>query len=402
MSNRLLVIEKNPSGSIGLKKAKELGAYIIFIGSRKYYNKVSDNDLLYIDEFFEADTNDDELVLNMAEHINAKKKIQGVITFMEFYVPLAAKVAETLGLKGITYENALKARNKHLMRESFRQKNVPIPKYALISNVDSAKIEAAKIGYPNIIKPINMAGSRGVLRNDNVIELERNFREVCEITPPFGVKKSSLFLIEEYLEGQEYSIESISFNGVVNIITITKKYVSNNGYFVELGHTLPANLPLQQKIEIEKMVTQALLALGIYNGGGHTEVKVTSDGVKVIEVGARLGGDHIPELVEMATGIDMWKAVIQISLDISPDLSKKFNKYAAISYITVPSGIVKKINYTKNDFVHFDVNVGEHIESLKNSSQRLGYAIACGVTAEQAEFESHHLKESVIIEIESE
>ncbi|MER2474874.1 ATP-grasp domain-containing protein, partial [Photorhabdus laumondii] len=197
-------------------------------------------------------------------NINAKKKIQGVITFIEFYVPLAAKVAETLGLKGITYENALKARNKHLMRESFRQKNVPIPKYALISNVDSAKIEAAKIGYPNIIKPINMAGSRGVLRNDNVIELERNFREVCEIAPPFGVKKSSLFLIEEYLDGQEYSVESISFNGVVSIITITKKYVSDNGYFVELGHTLPANLPLQQKIEIEKVVTQALLALGIY------------------------------------------------------------------------------------------------------------------------------------------
>ncbi|TDB44071.1 hypothetical protein [Photorhabdus luminescens] len=194
MSNRLLVIEKKPSGSIGLKKAKELGDYIIFIGSKKCYNKVSDNDLLYIDEFSEADTNDDELVINMVEHINVKKKIQGVITFMEFYVPLAAKVAETLGLKGITYENALKERNKHLMRESFRQKNIPIPKYALISNVDSAK----------------------------------------------------------------------------------------------------------------------------------------------------------------------------------------------------------------NDFVHFDVNVGEHIESLKNSSQRLGYAIACGVTAEQAEFESRHLKESVIIEIESE
>ncbi|MBS9422580.1 ATP-grasp domain-containing protein [Photorhabdus caribbeanensis] len=150
------------------------------------------------------------------------------------------------------------------MRESFRQKNAPIPKYALISNIDSAKIEAAKIGYPNIIKPINMAGSRGVLRNDNVIELERNFREVCEITPPFGVKKSSLFLIEEYLERQEYSIESISFNGVVSIITITKKYVSNNGYFFELGHTLPANILLQQKIEIEKVVTQALFALGIY------------------------------------------------------------------------------------------------------------------------------------------
>ncbi|PQQ36157.1 hypothetical protein C6H68_20945 [Photorhabdus luminescens] len=77
MSNRLLVIEKNPSGSIGLKKAKELGAYIIFIGSRKYYNKVSDNDLLYIDEFFEADTNDDELVINMVEYINAKKKNTG-------------------------------------------------------------------------------------------------------------------------------------------------------------------------------------------------------------------------------------------------------------------------------------------------------------------------------------
>lgn len=127
MSNRLLVIEKNPSGSIGLKKAKELGAYIIFIGSRKYYNKVSDNDLLYIDEFFEADTNDDELVINMVEYINAKKKIQGVITFMEFYVPLVAKVAETLGLKGITYENALRARNKHLMRESFRQKKCSYP-----------------------------------------------------------------------------------------------------------------------------------------------------------------------------------------------------------------------------------------------------------------------------------
>ncbi|EMX6285280.1 ATP-grasp domain-containing protein [Providencia rettgeri] len=401
MSKRLLIIEKNPSGSIGLKKAKELGIYILFIGSRKYYNRISDDDLNFIDEFYEADTNDDENILSIAKQLHSKQKIDGVITFMEFYVPLAAKVAEVLNLKGIGYDNALKARNKHLMRNVFKEKNVPIPRYSIVTDFHSAKNEAQLMGYPNIIKPINMAGSRGVLRNNNVDELEKHFSEIDGIIPPFGVKKANLFLIEEYLDGQEYSIETISFNGMTHIISITKKYVSNNGYFVELGHTLPATLPLAEENQIKAVVTQALQALNINDGGGHTEVKVTANGVKVIEVGARLGGDHIPELVEMATGIDMWKAVIQVALDIQPDVTPKTHKFASISYLTNPPGIVKNIIYPQSNALQVDISLGSQIEPLQNSGHRLGYAIACESTLEQAEQKSRRLCESVCIELET-
>lgn len=132
---------------------------------------------------------------------------------------------------------------------------------------------------------------------------------------------------------------------MAHIISITKKYVSDNGYFVELDRTLPATLPLAEENQIKAVVAQTLQVLNINDGGGHTEVKVTANGVKVIGVGARLGGDHIPELVAMATGIDMWKAVIQVTLDIQPDVTPKTHKFASISYLTNPPGIVKNIIY---------------------------------------------------------
>jgi biotin carboxylase len=408
MKKTLLIIEKNPSGSIGLRKAKELGLFVIFIGSTKYYNRISGDDYKYIDRFVEMDTNDDDAVLAVVDQLAEEYRIDGVMTFMEFYVPLAARAAHRLGLPGITPESAMQARNKYLMRTRLAEAGVPGARFRSVRSFQEARDFADLVGYPNVIKPINMAGSRGVIRNDNVEDLRRHFEIVREFVPPFGVGKENLYLTEEFLDGPEYSVEAVSFQGDVNIAAITKKVLAGGNYFVEIGHVMPADIDPDLERQIKDLACQAIAALGIVNGGIHTEMKITSKGPRIVEVAARLGGDSIPELVELAVGVDLWRDVICVAVGEKPQpVKRKTGCFAAVRFLaSAAPGTIARIeratDLSRNREVHSVVvqaKVGQAVRSLTNSGDRLGYAIATGDTALQAEHNSVLAAESVQFEL---
>ena len=403
MSKTLLIVEKNPSGSIGLRKAKERNLNIVFLSSNKYYNKVSVEDRKYIDSFIEIDTNNDELVIETVKKLNAQNSFDGVMTFLEFYVPLAARIAKELGLPGISLENAYCARNKFLMREKLKEAGVPIPLYKAVKSIAEAKEFAESIKYPNIIKPVNLAGSRSVIRNDNELELEENFNIAKGELPPFGINKEDILLLEEYMDGPEFSVESVSFNGNVSFMSITKKLVQGKNTFVEIGHVVPAILDKETEEQIYNIAKKAILALGIFNGTSHTEVKLTKNGPQIVEIAARLGGDHIPELVEIALGVDLWSAWLSVTLGEEPNVLPKKQIGAAISYLTAVPGVVKKIEnipqLPKENIheLHVETDIGKNVRHLNNSSDRLGYVIATGKTSDEAESTAKNVSDTIKI-----
>lgn len=404
-SKVLLIIEKNPSGSYGIQMAKRMGLYVIFFTNNRYSNRPSEEDKRYIDELFEVDTNSDDDVMHLVEKISVKTKIDAVITFMEYYVPLVAKVAQYLGVKGNSVECGICTHDKYEMRNKLYQNGASIPQYFMFDSLESLLEGVKVIGYPNVIKPINMAASRAVLKSYNEEELVTNYKQLIQENPPYGVRKETRYLLEEYVDGQEISVEAAVENGKVSIIALTKKYVSGGKHFVEMGHTVPYNVDDKTRMEIERCVVEGIRALGITNSITHSEIKISPKGPKIIEIASRLGGDHIPDLVNYAYGIDMWKMAIEIALGEKISCNKLRNEAASIVFLSANPG--KIIRIENKDVIkkkvgikllHLDCSVGDRVESLENSLSRIGEIITVGKNCEEAEELSSWALNNIIIE----
>lgn len=317
-------------------------------------------------------------------------KIDGIMTLAsDMPMRSVAVVAKEMGLVGITEETALKATNKAAMRETLKIYGVPIPKFYRVNKKEEfiAAVEYfKKKNLKCIVKPADNSGSRGVALLSDV----QNVNVAFEYSKKYS--RSGDIVVEEYMEGPEVSVETISIDGVCHVIQITDKLTTGAPYFVEMGHNEPSMLSEDVKEKISKVACAAVAAIGIENGPAHTEIKVTQDGPKIVELGARLGGDNITtHLVPLSTGVDMVECCIRIALGEMPDLEKKENKGAAIRYLKTNCGEIveitgideaKMIKGVKQ--VSVIPNVGEQVKEIKSSVDRVGFVIAQDETPEQA------------------
>jgi biotin carboxylase len=190
-------------------------------------------------------------------------------------------------------------------------------------------------------------------------------------------------IIEEFIEGKEISVEMVSWKGTHHFITCTDKVSTGDPYFVEIGHHVPARLGAELESRVVALVKKALTALGVENGASHSEILITNGGeLFIVEIGARMGGDNIgSDLVELFTGYDFVKGVIEIALGEFKLPRTEQLKHAGIFYLTPKAGRVTAIHNNASDFRDIVrsgilVNVGDIIEyPVTNSAQRSGYII---------------------------
>lgn len=194
------------------------------------------------------------------------------------------------------------------------------------------------------------------------------------------------------MEGPEVSVETLAVDGNIHIIQITDKITTGSPYFVEMGHSQPSMLDEKTRQDIISTAIAANKAIGIDNGPSHTEIRVTKQGAKIVELGARLGGDCITtHLVTLSTGIDMVECCIRMALGETPDFQPKWNKGSAIRYFKTGEGTVKDIvgiskvkslpGITNVSIMH---GIGEKIETIKSSTERAGFVIAQAESAKKA------------------
>ena len=191
-------------------------------------------------------------------------------------------------------------------------------------------------------------------------------------------------LVEEYMTGREVSVETMSINGQVHVLAITDKLTTGPPYFVEMGHSQPAQFNIKTTERIKKVATDAILALGIENGPSHTEIIVTEEEPKIVEVGARLGGDCITtHLVPLSTGIDMVECCIKIAMKEKPALDARFNKASSIRYFNTYAGKIQSIKGIEKALkikgireVTFVKKEGEIAKDINSSNDRIGFVIA--------------------------
>jgi biotin carboxylase len=206
-------------------------------------------------------------------------------------------------------------------------------------------------------------------------------------------------LIEEWLDGLEISVEGVCWRKTVSVIQVTDKSVFPGPFPVESGHTQPSQFLPLRSTEITEAVAAGIQALGLDQCGFHAELKMTQKGPRIVEIGARLGGDRIAtHLTPLSTGVDLVRAVVDIALGRSPDLGIRFNRGSAIRYFHVASGrVITEIGSLEEVggmpglellFPESErdgpLRTGFRIPEIRSSLDRYGHVIFSGTTREQA------------------
>lgn len=382
MQKRLLVLAAGILQVPVIKKAKDMGIYVIAADGDA--NAVG---LQYADKAVVVNITSEEDVLRVAR----EERIDGVIhPCSEVSMNVMGRLNEELGLSGITKLQAIRATNKHLMREAFERGNAPSPKSFCFEDANKAwKCFCKELPKDGILKPSRNSGSRGIAKIQKGLS-EVQFVELFNRAKEKSRDKS--VMLEQFVEGPEFSVEIIAWNGEVNVLTVTDKKTTEAPYFVELGHNQPSCFPQYTVDSIKDAAVAGVKALGVMNCACHAEVKVQNGEAYIMEIGARLGGDFIStELTHLSTGVDMVAAAINCALGIAPCLEPSEEKYGVcIRYFCPKPGKLVSIQNTE---VLDDSRVylweiyhkeGDMIPEVTSSLCRSGHVIVTEETPQKA------------------
>ena len=285
---------------------------------------------------------------------------------------MMARIAEKYGFPFYSVETAEWSTDKFQMKQRFMEGDVPCAKGRLVKSVS----EVEDFEYPVIIKPRDNSGSRGVKLCRNKEELEASMSEALEVS------KLDTVLVEEFIDGPEYSIESLHHDGKSEVIQFTEKKTTEFPYNVELGHIQPANISEENKQKIREIIFKIGKALNFENCPSHTELKINERGIFVIETSPRLGGDYITStLTPLSTGVNLEDELLKISLGESINPQPKAVQYSGVRFFSFDEGSV--IKHVPNEELvkgwphvvgfSFNLQKGEKVHQITSSLNRYGH-----------------------------
>ncbi len=320
------------------------------------------------DYFYPISIIEKEAILKKCQEIG----IDGITTIASDTATVAVNfVASHMGLISNSDEYTEICTNKYKMRQCFMENGVPSPKFAYVDANDNYSIQGFR--FPLIVKPTDRSGSKGV---EKVLDPEQLEAAIQRAQKESFHKEA---IIEEFVTGREISVESISFEGKHHILQITDKVTTGSPFFVELEHHQPSSLPEDIKVKVREIVLNALGALHIKYGASHSELKITEKGdIRVIEIGARMGGDFIgSDLVRLSTGYDFLQGVVEVAMGNFHEPQITEHSYSGVYFLCEETKQIKPVieqwkNYPEIVEAAITDNQLRHIEC---SGDRSGYLI---------------------------
>lgn len=346
MNNRLIILGTNEYQNPLIVRAKELGYETHVFGWKTGAIGESTADV-----YHDVNIMDYETLWEEVKKINPC----GVASIAsELAMHPMNHLLRKMGIPCNTIETEAIATNKYLMRCAMRDAGIDGPRFLLVEgNFDITKVEDFE--YPLIIKPVDLSSSRGVMKIDSREQL------VEAIEYALGWSKIKMAILEEFIEGQEYSGESIAYEGEYKLLVVTEKFTTGSPHFVETGHKQPASLSKEMLEKVENTLYRAFAAMGIRYGAVHPEFRITKEGrICFMEIGARMGGDCIgSDLVPLSTGYDYMGMVISIGCGQKPNFDK----------ISIPMAAQIKYVITSQDKEEYERMKREQPEIIYRSSQ---------------------------------
>lgn len=329
--------------------------------------------------------------------------VHGVMAINEFGVRTAAYIAGALGLAGNSMATAVAANDKGVMREVWQSSGLPIPRFRTVQSLREAQDAAAEIGYPVIVKPTcTGGGGRGI----SIAKSEQDLEWSYDLAVPFASNRR--IIVERFLKGTEMTIDALTWRGQTQVLAMSDKWKPPMRYRVATRLNYPAQLPDQVLVAVERIVVGAVKSLGIENGASHTEIIVTDDGPKLVELGARGGGGHVfHTIVKQVCGVNMVVELAKILTGEAPNLEPKHTKGCVYGFFHPPPGTLRAVHGVGDAKAMPGVidlavltELGESIEPLANSLRRVGYFVAGGDSRDEAVDLADRIDRQVVFDIE--
>lgn len=328
-------------------EAKKLGLRVALLA-----DSVPDIDTSIIDDLIIADTFNYEKALSKVKEYHQTHPLRGVLTWSDKDVELVAKIGNQLGLPALSEKSAKLARNKYLMREAMNKVEGLCPKFQFVQTFNDLQEAASKIGFPAIFKPVGASGSKAIFRVEQDTDLNLLFKEMSEATKSSGKDIYSYYpnqyIYEEFIDGPEVSVDGLIKDNKIYIAGVTDKDVTED-YSLEYNAFFPSKHPKDVITEIKDKAIKAIKVLELNNCPFHIECRVSSKGVRILEVAARAGGGFITShIIEYATGYSLHEQIIRAATDLDfnwPDFENNYKYYAGmIQPLADKEGILTKID----------------------------------------------------------
>lgn len=266
-------------------------------------------------------------------------KFDGVVTVYERYISATAQIAAHLDLPALPLSAAQACTDKSLMRELFAKAPKKIsPDFAEVHSEADVRAFAETHAFPLILKPANLSKSLLVTKNDNLDQLLENYRrttaQIQAVYDKYAPHTEPKILVEEFLVGRNHSVDAfVDSQGVPHVLEQVVDY--------EIGHEIgfddsfqysrfiPSRLSADEQAALRECAALGITALGIKNSPAHTEIIMTADGPRIVEIGARNGG-YRERMHALANGIDILGAALNLALGRKPHITATKNESCAV------------------------------------------------------------------------
>jgi biotin carboxylase len=404
--------------------AKHLGYKAVVVDANK--NAVA---VPLADEFYPVDLKDRESLLELAKKLNKKGELKGVFTAGTDFSASVSFVAENLGLPAHSFEAALNASDKARMRACFEKEGVPSPKFIEIDeNAHAELVSKSDIEFPKVVKPCDNMGGRGcrLVRNQDEFQ--------TSVTTAIKNSRTNRAIFEDYMEGSEFSIDSVVYNGALTITGFADRHIFYPPYFIEMGHSLPSRVDSKIKNELIATFALGIKALGLTCGVAKADIKYTKKGPMIGEIAARLSGGYMSGWTfPYSSGMNLTEEAMKIAVGQEPDYllsnrvslpwqphesvknkAQPFELYeisstlvsAERAWLSIP-GIVSNIyglSEVKQIYGVRDVlprvKIGDKVDFPRNNVEKCGNVIAVGINSEQAYKSAEEAISSITLRLE--
>lgn len=361
-----------------IKTAKRLGIYTIVVSIPGNYPGFEIADKIYYEN-----TTDYDKVLEIAREEN----IDGIVTAgTDVAVITIGKVCDELGLSGLSFDAAQIAANKLLMKTKYEEHGVRTAKFREIPlDADDVAKRVEALNFPLIFKSVDSSGSRGIVRVDSEAEFDAAIQNVKENT------RSDYYIVEEFIEGEEFGAQAFVYRGEVVFILPHGDYVFHGDTGVPIGHFAPYDLDASVIEDAREQLTAAIRAMGLDNCAINADFILKDNKTYVLEIGGRSGATCLAELVSIYYGFDYYEKILRSALgeDITFECDNCAVPNASMLLMSDKDGVIESQTDAneKDDRlvdVQFDYKPGDTVHKFHVGPHRIGHVITKGDTLEEA------------------
>ena len=357
-----------------IEAAGELGYKTLVVDANK--NAVC---VPFADVFVQIDLKDREKIADLA--MSYGDKLKAVFTAGTDFSASVSYVAQKCGLISHSFEAAMNASNKVLMRKCFKEKGVPSPDFVEVTESEIERLSSDEsVLFPKVVKPVDNMGARGCRLVRNKSEFEPALRDAVAFS------RTGKAIVEDYMKGMEFSIDALVHEGNVTITGFADRHIFFDPYFIEMGHTMPSSVSEAVKKNVVDVFVKGVKALGLTEGVAKGDVKYTEKGAMIGEIAGRLSGGYMSGWTyPYASGVNLTMEAMKIALGLGKTLPSEIECNAVSherAFISIP-GVVSVVYgedkavaspFVKNVF--FRVKEGSRVDFPRNNVEKCGNVIS--------------------------